>query len=885
MSSPSLAQVREQAVAVRQRVRDARVIGIRADAWSGPDGIELDRVAFRIAFCQSPLHVREELLDLKDDAGLIVLTPAAEDDLGSDVMVRLAKRQIFDIDTWRIALDLFKARMVDPRVQRARWLADALVESAPPGGYDAVPAGVLDTDTVWDALLRYRLGFRDGRPDPLTLLRWAETPAAASCYLALPDEFRTAVRARVFETAGALGETMLDALEVPSDGDLVSLGLACRVLFHADGGTDLRDAAIRFERFHRHHPLPADVGLQWAEAAERLIAENESADGWHAIRPRLDKADRLLTDLGAGSLLHLGRWSPSGFEQRLGRLAVAIVEALRQPAAAGDVERAAASALEHRLARVQPTRQRRVKMARRIVRWLQTSTTSSASFADAVQAYCQQGAFVDLARLVLLGGEQPAELGSAYAALLAKARERREQENERFGQLIASAGAQVPDGLLSPVPVERVLDSVVAPLARNVPVFMLVMDGLSRPIYQDLLQSLGDAGWQGKEPEGVDSLHWAALAAVPSVTEISRTSLFSGRLQSGDASTEKREFSAHPGLLQVSRARRPPVLFHKGELLGRSGRGLSDEVRAALSDGEQRIVAVVVNVVDDLLFKGDQIHPRWDLDAAPVLRELVDVARVAGRAVVLTSDHGHLLDDDSAFQGREAGERWREDSGIPASGEVRVEGRRVLAKGRQSIVVPWSERTRYTGKKNGYHGGVSPQEMVLPLAVLTWGATALVGFRDVANAYPLWWFEVAAAPAAAPRPARATVTARPARPQPPMLDLLRPEEPPAAPSWLDRFFASPSLLGQKALSSGRGLPSDDEVRRLLLALTERGGRMTRVALAQRIGIPPFRLTGLVAATRRLVNVDGLQVLDVDEASDTVILNRPLLEQQFEIDIR
>ena len=162
---PSLAQVREQAIAVRQRVRDARVIGIRAEAWSGPDAIELDRMPFRIAFCQSPMHVREELLDLNADAGLIVLTPVSEDDLGSDVMVRLAKRQIFDIDTWRIALDMFKARAIDPRVQRARWLADALVESAPPGGYDAVPAGVLDTDTVWDALLRHRLRFPDGRPD------------------------------------------------------------------------------------------------------------------------------------------------------------------------------------------------------------------------------------------------------------------------------------------------------------------------------------------------------------------------------------------------------------------------------------------------------------------------------------------------------------------------------------------------------------------------------------------------------------------------------------------------------------------------------------------------------------------------------------------------
>src|SRR5205807_2249981 len=102
---------------------------------------------------------------------------------------RLAKRQIFDIDTWRIALDLFKARVVDPRVQRARWLADALVECAPPSGYEPVPAGVLDADTVWDALLRYRVGLPDGRPDAIALLRWSETAAEASRYTGLPTEF------------------------------------------------------------------------------------------------------------------------------------------------------------------------------------------------------------------------------------------------------------------------------------------------------------------------------------------------------------------------------------------------------------------------------------------------------------------------------------------------------------------------------------------------------------------------------------------------------------------------------------------------------------------------------------------------------------------------
>lgn len=884
MASPSLAQVREQATTVRQRIRDARVIGIRADAWAGPESLEIEKESFRVAFCESPLHVREELLALADDACLIVLTPASEAALGSDVLVRLAKRQLFDIDTWRIALDLFKARVVDPRVQRARWLADALVESAPPGGYDAVAAGVLDADTVWDVLCRFRLGLPDGRPDAVALLRW--TDGGAKKYAALAGEFRQAFRARVLETAGVVGETMLDALEIAPGTDLLAMGLACRVLFHPENRQELRDAAIRFERFHRRHPLSVEVGLQWAEAAERVVAERESQDGWQGIRARAERADRLLTDLGAGDLLHLGRWSPGGFEQRLANLAAALTDALRRSTAAAAVESAATAVREHRLSRVYPARLRRVEMAARLVRWLHTPVAPADSLASAVQAYSQQGAFVDLARLVLLGGEQPAELGAAYKTLLTKARERRETENERFGRVVASSGAQ-PAALSSVVPVEQVVEAVVAPLAASVPVLLLVMDGLSRSVYQDLMQSIGEASWVRWEPatDGAVAARWAALAAVPSITEVSRTSLFVGRLVAGQGSTEAREFASHPALLRVSRAKRPPVLFHKGALLGTSGRGLSDEVRGALLDSEQKVVGAVVNVVDDLLFKGDQIHPHWDLEAAPVVKALLEAARLAGRAVVLTSDHGHLLDDDTAFEGREAGDRWRADTSPPAEGEVRVEGRRVLANGQSSIVVPWSERTRYSGKKNGYHGGVSPQEMVLPLAVLTWGDTALEGMREVTDVYPSWWFDAATAEEPQPRVAAPVVPAKPAKPAKPaapMLELLDDEAPAAEEPWLERLFHAPVFLEQKALSQGRGLPPDEDVRRLLLAVTERGGRMTRSALAQRLGLPAFRVTGLVAASRRLLNVDGLQVLDVEEPSDTVIVNLPLLRQQFEV---
>jgi hypothetical protein len=109
--APTLAQVREQVTTIRQKVKDARVVAIRADGWTGPDRLDIEGAAFRVVFSRSPLHVREELLEIHDGLGLIVLTPLSERDLGADVLARVAKRQLFDIDTWRIALDLFKARV------------------------------------------------------------------------------------------------------------------------------------------------------------------------------------------------------------------------------------------------------------------------------------------------------------------------------------------------------------------------------------------------------------------------------------------------------------------------------------------------------------------------------------------------------------------------------------------------------------------------------------------------------------------------------------------------------------------------------------------------------------------------------------------------------
>jgi 2',3'-cyclic-nucleotide 2'-phosphodiesterase (5'-nucleotidase family) len=70
------------------------------------------------------------------------------------------------------------------------------------------------------------------------------------------------------------------------------------------------------------------------------------------------------------------------------------------------------------------------------------------------------------------------------------------------------------------------------------------------------------------------------VAALPTVTEVSRASLLCGRLTVGASAQEKTGFATNAALLAHSRADAPPRLFHKGDLADATN--LAPEVRARL---------------------------------------------------------------------------------------------------------------------------------------------------------------------------------------------------------------------------------------------------------------------------------------------------------------
>ncbi len=91
-----------------------------------------------------------------------------------------------------------------------------------------------------------------------------------------------------------------------------------------------------------------------------------------------------------------------------------------------------------------------------------------------------------------------------------------------------------------------------------------------------------------------------------------------------------------------------------------------------------------------------RIAGRFEKLAPTILME----ARRVGRAVVLTSDHGHVLEADGARLPGDGESRWRSAASPTAEPEIEIGGARVrAATGQERIVLPWSEAVRYGSNK------------------------------------------------------------------------------------------------------------------------------------------------------------------------------------------
>jgi hypothetical protein len=887
--APNITQIERAIDNLLQKDADARILAMRSPVrlvW--PDIVERGGRRFRIAWCPSELEVRDRLdaAEGEDCEGVVVVTPLDMATLADDVVARFPRARLEQSDRWSALRGAFRARDVDPRLRLHRWLANLLLDRPPIGGYPPVAGGVLDLESAWQAALTSVLGLPDGRADAAALLDWSLDATALDRFTRLPEEARNAVATRIVAEGGAAAGLVFSAAAAGRGADALAVALACGVVFgEREPRQSLRDAAVRLEPLFGGVRIDPDAARGLAEAGRRVL-DRMARDAAAAIVPVEARAAAILAEIRADTAAALSPALQLGLDGRIQEAAAAIRRACEtgradDAAAAWDLARRATA---HDRARDNRSRVDRLVMAARLVRWLAGQPAGAwRNLSEAAAAYATDGGFVDRARHAIRSGDRIPDVATAYARLAETIMVTREEQNRVFATMLREWNAAGPQGDV-PLPIERVLATVIAPLASDAPVLLLVLDGLSFAVWRGLAETIG-FGWS----ELVQTSRrgpLVAVAALPSVTQVSRASLLCGMLTTGNQAAERAGFASNASLVGVSRAGRPPRLFHKADI--GAGPELGDEVRTAVADAHQRVVGVVHNAVDAQLSGSDQLDLTWAAEGLRQVNALLHTARIAGRLVIVTGDHGHVLEEGTVQFDGGSGDRWRSAGTPPRENEIELSGGRVRSPdGGQSIVAPWSELVRFAAKRGGYHGGASPQEVLVPIAVFSPGHIP-TGWAEAPPAEPSWWRGEDAAHLMA---ATSEVLTPPQRRRPresrqedlftvgSRSSAIQETQVQVTPTlaWLDALFASETYAAQRRLA-GRAAPADELVLRLLTSLALRGGRITRAGLSQAVEMPIFRLSGLVSAARRVLNVDQAQVLKDD--GEDVVFDEALLKTQF-----
>jgi hypothetical protein len=948
-SAPVLRELLDEA---RAKNYPHGVLGVRAKPdWPAETRtFTHHKVPVRIEPCESALAVREALLSRRRDEWLIVLTDRSDEDLGAGVLSHFVGYRLRTPDPWAAVRNRFAATGIDPAIFAAagdRDVATGLLAATPPDGWPPAAGGVLTRAHAFGAVAAARLGLIDPVIDIAAVLGWAaghSLPEQISDLRMLAgDPVTDAVLAWTAERAGVIAPAVLHLLRGGEARDVIPLGLVAGVLadardnWAAEGAQVARDALIRMEARFGGAVLPSAALTSWAAEASavvtgmlRVAARKASGEAL------LARADHLLEGVRAAGLADRSDLLPSGLTRRFAALAAELRAATGRRAEADPdqvivsrdrldrVERAWASVAAHHLAG-DDRRTHAFHAAVRLTRWLaDASPDGGAGLPGLLRRHADQDAWADSAVNDAAAGASDPELGAGLEAVLGAARARRAAHDAGFAAALAdyTRDDRADQGVLY---VEDLLPTVVMPLARQAPVLLLVLDGMSAGVGTEVVASiLGRPrdGWAEALLNG-QSRRAAALAVLPTLTEVSRASLLSGELSRGGQDTERNGYAA---LARAGGLTGAP-LFHKRPLdSARPGYAIADDVAAAITDVTRYpLVTCVLNSVDDALDRSDPGGTSWGADTVKHLDPLLERARYAGRTVILTADHGHVIER------RQGTQRPRPDmsssrsrgAGIPASdGEVLVTGRRVCLHDGTAVLAV-DENLRYGPMKSGYHGGASAAEVVVPVTVLVPGAVpADSGLRLAAPQEPSWWTDpvlpansvpsMASAATGVSAGRRAAGTRTPAsapRTPKPAPDLAKrpgettitlfdvPEVESAsearatAPEATAPASSGPAVTAEAVLATpaykankkraGRISVSDAQVGALLAALAgSPSQRLTPVAAASALQVSPVVLRGAIMQAQQLLNIDGAAVIRIDADGATVILDGAALAEQY-----
>ncbi|WP_371797967.1 BREX-2 system phosphatase PglZ [Streptomyces albidoflavus] len=944
-----------QFVAARSKLCDGavRVMLLRAaPQWDGAaEQTTAGGTQVRVAVAPSVLAVHEQILNHlearvpPEPRVLVVLTDRENTELDPGLLARVYRRRIRSVDNWEVVQEAFGASGLDTRLRGETWAAEALLDAAGTRGWRSIGRGVLSRDEALARLTRRRLRL-DGsgdtpagrvlpgepdRVDPVALFRWSLTPGGPDLLRELrgPEKAGLARFLAAPEQGGSAGRVITALVDADHGADAAAYAVVCAALWgHAEADHDLYRARGRAERWLGEQPPAQGDELDrllasFARSGEAYVRDLIARGEHRLADPVLTRAAQLVAQFGAQAAATASPLLPAGLDARFTAAGHALTGGATE-----EITDSVTTLRAHALATGDgETRARieRVRMAVRLRRWLAGDPSEEIeSVTDGTDRQIRELGWADRALEHLeAGGDPDAVLAAAYNRIGDQVRRTRRALDHAFSERLAAwtADAGSPGSLLT---VESLLTRVVAPVVAEPGrrVLLLLLDGMSAAIAAELGQELRRQ-WAEFDPlpgaQGAP-VRRSVAAALPTLTAVSRTSLFTGTLMKGDQNDEKRLFPQHSCWQGA-----PAAVFHKDDLRGPdTGSPFSTALGEALAD-ERMHVAVVLNTIDDRLAKEQKLGDgAWQANEVSGLEPLLRAARANGMTVLLTSDHGHVVERRSSRLDAPAGTlgsaRHRGPGGPVAPSEIALAGPRVVWPEPGSRIVALRDHdARYTALKAGYHGGATLAEFTIPLlALLPFGAEPPKEWRELGDPAPLWWsdetgIETDSGAEAVTSSLAAAAVATPSRPgakqskkataplaegviglfgeealtppasQKPADPAPKPEAPspqtqPPAVALVERLVATELYAAQLDLLARK--PREPSVLpKALVALVE-AGTLPMTALAERAGQPASRAPGFAATLAQLLNYDGAQILEILPDNRTLRLHRSQLIEQF-----
>lgn len=884
-----------------------------------PGGFELDGLRWEITPTACELDLRSKLPAPGEPSakGNVYLIDWAEDALPLDVSCRLAGGRIYHVARDARLAALFGARQVDQGL--ASTALARLVLAGGVAGLRKVTGLRLTTDDLWTRVLDARFGVPETALESgAAWLRWVRSSDAGPAFARAceSDDLLRAVRRELLvwltEKLGSVGMLGFRAWEL----GLVDRSIQALLLLSAVEQSD--DAYLRGlvnGQIGSIVPgLANEVRGALAGATAHVLLDAVVSVEDEADRRLLDVAQQHAISGGATALVAASDWLPGGHSARESAVAAALTEFVAAPSA--DSLKAVFAAFEHlgahRLDRAIRSGEHveARKMATRLSAWLlgrlvrPQLSEHGTPWQPAIELgrrYSEEGGFLDWARQSLRG------MRGAGEPLLAAVRRLNDAvdalarvDDQRFAKAYVSwieAGKPSNEVL----PIEHVTKRVVAQFLKGGEhrrLLLVLMDGMSYATAVQLLDRLRDQrrwspiawrtpGWNGQLPIP------PVLAVAPTLTEVSRAALFAGVADPrfGDQGTDKDDsrWSTNPHLRELV-GEEPLRVFFRREI--HAGHELIDEVKQAVA-GDQRVVAVVVNAIDEDLKGSLQVRRDYRFNAITPLEALLSAADGAERAVLLVADHGHVAGDAMRVAagriptGREGGARWRAlaDGEQLHDGEILLPRNSWKPRGSAGVAVLWDTAIANRAPNYGEHGGLSLAEAVAPAFLIGPEWLDRVAGDDVELSCrvlpePDWWVLRIArpvvkpdAPMAEPKPVIRQFELIPTEPVQPLASSM--------PAFAEPLLVIAMRTSKLFLQQVAGVPKSDVERVLtwLAVLVDAGGTLSAADFARLCGVRPHQVGGVVARMG-VLNADGFAIVEHDVAGRRVVLHKARLQSQF-----